>query len=273
MAGIRRIAETKYATGTASKQDALRAEVESYQLEHEAIQLERMRRETLATLNTLLNRAPYEALPPPADLPEPQTLPPSQDYLTAALAARPELRALEARIKADHARVELAQRNFYPDFNASAGYNSLWGEQELRTTIGVSVNIPLHWGRLRAAEAEAKARLSSNEWNLVGERNQLLAEVQKNYDRLVESRHVLDLYRKRLLPAARDNLEAARSDYSSRAGDFLSLTSAERNLHQTELRSAQAAADVYAREAELERSVGHAVPSDTTQPVGATSHE
>ncbi|MGH8538493.1 MAG: TolC family protein [Gammaproteobacteria bacterium] len=252
------LAELRYSTGSGSKQDALRAEVESNMLEHRAIVLDRERREALTRLNTLLNRVPDQALPPPADLPEPEALPSAETLRRLALARRPELLALGARMAAQGARIDLARRDFYPDFDVSARYDTFWDRDEQRLALGLSVNVPLDQTKRQAALDEARATRMRTELAIAERRAAIAGEVQRAYDRVEESKHVLALYRQKLLPLAAENLQAAQADYEAGAGDFLTLLSAEQNLLRTELTAIRARADYYRRLAMLEYSAGGA---------------
>ena len=260
---FRRIAEARYSTGQASKQDALRADVEFNLLKHRAIVLERQRRDSLARINTLLNRAPDERLPLPAKLSEPGPLPSAQALRARAAQARPELKALAAHIEASKSTTDLARRAFYPDFNLKAGYNSLWNQDEKRLTVGVGINLPLDRSKRRAAEDAARARTMQAQWALTDKAAIIAGEVQHAYDRVEESHHVLTLYRERLLPLAEENLAAAKVDYQGGSGDFLSLLTTEKNLIQTRLQVEQALADVHRHLAALERAVGSLTPLST----------
>jgi len=253
---FKRIAETKYATGRASKQDALRADVELNMLRHQAIVLERQRREVLARLNTLLNRAPDLPVPPPAVPADPRALPAPAALRAAALERRPDLRALDARVAAQQTRVELADRDFYPDFNMMAGYNTLWDMQEKRFTVGVGINLPLDVSKRRAALGEAKANARRVELERVDRRAEIEGEVQRAFDAVDEARHVLALYRDKLVPLAEENLDAARADYQAGSGDFLNLVSAEKNLIETQLGAARAMANYHRHLAMLALGVG-----------------
>lgn len=260
---FRRIAEARYSTGQASKQDALRADVEFNLLKHRAIVLERQRRDSLARINTLLNRAPDEPLPLPAKLSEPESLPSAQTLRARAIQAHPQLKALAAQIEAAKSTTGLARRAFYPDFNLKAGYNSLWNQGEKRLTVGVGINLPLDRSKRRAAEDAARARTMQAQWALTDKAAVIAGEVQRAYDRVEESRHVLTLYRERLLPLAEENLAAAKVDYQGGSGDFLSLLTTEKNLIQTRLQVEQALADVHRHLAALERAVGSLTPLST----------
>lgn len=249
------IAEIKYSAGRASKQDALRAEVERVLLEHRDIVLERHRRDVLANINTLLQRLPDQPLPLPAGLPETIPLPTVEQLRKLALEHHPELRVLVARTQASRYRERLAERNDYPDITLNAGYNTLWNQSEKRFTVGASINIPLQ-GKRRAAKDEARAmtlRLDSQQRAKV---SQLMGDVQRAMEKVRESEHVLSLYHNRLLPLAEENLEAAQSDYEAGSGNFLDLISAEKNLMQTRLQREQALADYHRRLAALEHIVG-----------------
>ncbi|HED17881.1 MAG TPA: TolC family protein, partial [Gammaproteobacteria bacterium] len=242
---FRRIAEARYSTGQASKQDALRADVEFNLLKHRAIVLERQRRDSLARINTLLNRAPDERLPLPAKLSEPGPLPSAQTLRSLAVQVRPEFKALTAHIEASRSTIDLARRAFYPDFNLKAGYNSLWNQDEKRFTVGVGINLPLDRSKRRAVEDAARARTMQAQWRLTDEAAVVAGDVQRAYDRVEESHHVLTLYRDRLLPLAEENLAAAKVDYQGGSGDFLSLLTTEKNLMQTQLQVEQAVAELH----------------------------
>ncbi len=262
---FQRIAETKYAAGTASKQDALHAEVERYHLEHRGIVLERLRKFARARINTLLHRSPELALPPP---PEAVEQPGSRAEVLVlreqAVNSRPELQALVHRLSSRRARLELAGKEYYPDFTVMGAYNSLWQNDDQRFLVGAVINIPLQFGRRRAAEAEALAKLGEIEARLAEGVDKVALEVTDAYDKLVESEHVVTLYRSKVIPSATENLEAAKSGYESSKVDFLALITAEKNLMLVELEYEQALTAYHQRVATLERVVGGSV-GETSQ--------
>ncbi|MGH8580308.1 MAG: TolC family protein [Gammaproteobacteria bacterium] len=253
---FRHITEIKYSTGLASKQDALQADVEFNMLAHRAILLERERREVLAAINKLLNRARDRPLPVPAPLPAPVAPPDAAALRARAMNGQPELKILAARIQSSRARTELASREFYPDFELVTGYDSFWDREEQRFTVGVSINIPLDRTKRRAAADEYRALMKQAKWELAEKRSTLAGEVQRAYDRVQETLHVLALYRERLLPIAAENLEAAKADYAAGQRDFLTLVNAEKNVMQADLGERQSLADYHRHLAELERFVG-----------------
>jgi len=254
---FRTIAELKYSTGRASKQDALRAEMEQAMLEHAAIVLLRKKRNIQANLNTLLNRAPDNLIPSPGSLPTENLLPAIDHLQQLALSNHPEIKALLTAEKASDAQVKLAERDYFPDFRIHAGYNSLWAQEEKRYTVGLGINIPLALSKRSARVNEKRAHKQQLKWQLVEKKAGIAGAVQQAYNSVLESRHVLKLYREKLLPLAEENLQAARSDYQSGKGSFLELVSVEKNLIQTQLNQARALADYHNRLGKLARHVGN----------------
>jgi len=253
---FRATAESRYSTGRASKQDALRAEVEQTMLEHQAIVLDRKKRNIQAQINTLLNRSPVHVVTPPAGLPEPGPLPEVQQLREKAMTVHPVLKNLLARKQAQQSRLELARKNYFPDFDVSAGYNTLWNQRSKRFTVGVSVNVPIGLSKRSARVDENQAGVQQIKWQLSDKQAEIAGTVQQTYDSVQESRHVLTLYRDKLLPIAEENLQAAKADYQAGKGNFLDLVSAEKNLITTQLGSVKSLAEYHQRLAMLATTVG-----------------
>ena len=87
-------------------------------------------------------------------------------------------------------------------------------------------------------------------------RDEVRLGVRSGADRLAEARHVVRLFRDRLLPAARDQVDAARSGFETGRNSFLALIDAERNLRNVELGYEETLADLGRRRAELDRALG-----------------
>jgi outer membrane protein TolC len=67
---------------------------------------------------------------------------------------------------------------------------------------------------------------------------------------------VLALYQSRLLPAARDQVEAARASFETGESSFLALIDAERNLRAVRLGREEARRELSRSHAELQRAIG-----------------
>ena len=255
---FQRIATTRYEAGEASQQDPIQAEVERTHALHREVVLETSLRVTAEQINALLHRAPKATLPPPPRRVAAAHDPPDDtDALIAqALADVPELAAAEARIGAEESRVTLARREYFPDFTVVGSYNRLWQEDDLQPFVGLQLNVPLQVGRRKAAVDEAEARLEAARSHRLAVEDEVRLGVQSGTDRLGEARHVERLYRDLLLPAARDQVDAARSGFETGRNSFLALIDAERNLLTVTLGYEEALANLGRRRAELDRARG-----------------
>jgi len=279
---VQRLAETKYAAGTASKQDALQAKVERYHLEHRGIMLERMREVARARINRLLHRAPRSPLPPPisrADPPGARPAPP-ETLTERAVDSRPELQALVEQWRARQVAYTLAKRESFPDFNLLGAYNSIWQNEDQRWLVGLGINLPIQLGRRRAARLEALAETKRLAAEWATRTDAIAHEVTEAHARLVETAHVIALYEREFRPAAQENASAARAGYAAGKNDVLALLAAEKHSMLVELAYHRALADYHQQQAELTYAAGRAKgdPSKPRQPEdqttsGETHHE
>lgn len=244
-------------TGQVPEQDVLQAEVEIGRQKDRSLMLERMQRVARARLNLLLHRSPEAALPPPVRRVEiAEDLPKIADLQAQALARRPDLQALADRIRADQAAIALARKEFCPDVEATAAYDTIMGNgpmRDLAAQIGLRVNLPVRTGRRCAALAEAEARLAQHQAELARLSDQVQFQVQEAFELVVEGSKVVRLYHDTVLPAAEANVKAAQTAYLAAKTPFLSLIEAQRNLVSLRDRYYEVIAEYLRRRATLER--------------------
>src|SRR5205085_443508 len=160
-------------------------------------------------------------------------------------------------------------KEFCPDFEVMAAYDTMMGNgpaRDLAPQVGVRVNVPIQRERRRAAVAEAEGRLAERRAQLDGRIDQVNFQLQEAYEQVRESEQILRLYEKTILPAARRNVEAARSAYETRTAPFLTLIEAQRSRVALLDRSYEALADYFRRRAMLERIVGAPLPATAIEP-------
>jgi cobalt-zinc-cadmium efflux system outer membrane protein len=266
---LRRAALSRYAAGLVGESDPLMAEVEQSRLEREAIDGERQRDVARAQLNALLHRAWDAPLPPPpAGFDAPGAAPPLAELVAAAVRTRPEIAGAEARALASQARLTLAGREWLPDVGVMAAYDRFMMEDAYRPMVGVSVNLPLGFGRNAAAKREARAGVAEATALVAAEQGRVAFEVQVAYLDVLNTAHAAELVRDSELPANRRALGAARAGYESGRNDFLTLVNAARDLARTQLEEISALAEHRLALAELERAVGVMLPGSVREPRG-----
>lgn len=250
------VTKVKYSTGRSSKQNMLRAEVEEAMLEQQTIVLRRKKRNIQARINKLLNRLPDESVPPPAQLPNPQLLPNVRILREKALVSHPALKALNAHQDASQIKLKLAQYEYYPDFNITVGYNSLWDRDEKRFTVGVGINIPLGQDKRDAKVDESRSRTMQMKWKITDKQAEIVSAVQQAYNNVEESRLILALYHHKLLPLAKETLRAVKDNYRVGEGDFLDVVSANKELMDKQLSSIKVLTNYHRHLATLVYRVG-----------------
>ncbi len=255
---IQRAAEAQYETGRGSQQDPIQAAIELAYVDRQKIALDAKRAVLVAQMNGLMHRPPESPLPPPpAELDLPPLEPTNSAQLQRqALAQRPELKARRSELRAREVSRELADRESYPDFGVMASYSSMWEMPEHQWMLGFSVNLPIQLGRRKAAVAASEARIAEVEAKLMGQSDEIRVEVEEARQRVLEAAAVVRLYRERLMPAARAQIEAARAAYVTGNGMFQSLIEAERSLRSVELEYQEALAALGQARAQLLRTLG-----------------
>ncbi len=256
---IRKTADDRFRASQSPQQDLLQADVEIGQQRKRRLTLDRMRRVTQARINTLMHLPPDTLLPPPPETLKPAESPPAVEELRArAIAQRPDVQALANRIEAERASLGLARKEYYPDVEVMSAYDAFWqpSEKDLRPMVGIRMNIPLYTDRRRGAISEAKARLAERIAELASQTDQVNLQVQEAYEQVLESEKSVRLYNKTILPAANENVKAARTAYVAGGIPFLSLIEAQRNLVGLRESYYEELAEYYRRRATLERVTG-----------------
>jgi cobalt-zinc-cadmium efflux system outer membrane protein len=260
MREFRQTAQNKYQANQVTQQDVLQADVELADLDRRRLELERMHRVSIARINTLLRHPPNAFLPPsPHRLATIDGVPQAEVLQQIALERRPDLAAIRSRVESEQAAVALACKEYYPDVEIVGRYDTFWQPEstmgDLRGQIGVNINLPIYRGRLNAAVNEATFRLSQRRAEYEQRVLDIQYEVQSAYEQLDESRKAVHLYADRIIPAAEQNVAAARTNYDVAKMTFLALAQSERQLIELREKQQDAIANYHRRLAELQRVI------------------
>lgn len=275
------VSEAHYSSGMGNQADVLRLRVEAARLADEATVLTEERRATLARLNAALSQPSDAAVAVPT-LPERIARLAVRDsttriaFVSSALGSRvadspipsvdslqaianrhnPSLRAHEAMIAVQAARVELARKEHLPDFDVSVQYGQRDGFSDM-VTATVSIPLPLQKGRNQDAQvAEARSELAALEAEHHTMRHELAAKVAELHSALERGRSQLALYVKAILPQARATLSTASVGYQVGRVEFISLLEAQATLFEYETQYHGALTDFAKTLALLEEQVG-----------------
>ena len=261
-------ARRQYEANLVMQQDVLQAEVELAEGERRRIELERMRRTSIARLNTLVHRPPDCPVPqPPPSLSVDGTPAPPELLRQVAQRQRPDLASMRAKLQAESASVSLAYKEFYPDFEIMGRYDRFWQPTDtfgdLQGQFGVNMNVPIYLEKRRAAAREAMFKLRRQRADYEQQIDDVNQEVESAYAQVIEMQAIVQLYADRTLPAAERNVGSARNDYVANRGDFLRLVSAQRQSLMLQEKYQEAIVGYLSRRAELERAIGGPLPVES----------
>ena len=226
---LEEIARAQTASGTATLQDVLRAQIEQERLRIEIVNLEDSRHPLLAQLKAGLGLHADQPDPPMPQQFESTPLDLTSDQLLAtALARNPRLNQMQAEVRMAETGIRLAHQSKLPDFNVGVEADVKASPVMWRPTLGVTLpiwrdKIASEIAAAQALKGAAQARLSAEQIQLAvafADRSFLYREATRNLQLLTES----------LLPKATQALAVARAGYSSGKVDFINLLDAERSL-------------------------------------------
>ncbi|MGQ0669108.1 MAG: TolC family protein [Actinomycetota bacterium] len=253
---LARMVETRYEVGKAAQPDVLKAQVELSKALTSLVTLEQERETAQAALNAALGRTPRDqvGVPVPRDF-TPFTLR-IDELERLAQDQRPELAAAERAIQKARAAVDLANRQYLPDFTVGVTYK-IESPGPNHWEVGVSINIPWLYTKSRydARVQEAAAQAANARAIHDGLRIQTLSGVKDLSEKVKASERLVILYKTSILPQASQALEAAIVGYQTGQVDFLTLLESQRSLRETERAYFASWVDFEQRQAELERIV------------------
>ena len=250
---------SKYELGTQSQADVLMAETETGRLHETRLDLERQIAEAESELNVLMNRPASSPLGRPAPL-SATSLPGSLEELhEKALAQRPELHIVQKRIEAATARVALAKRQWIPDPEIRVEARQFNGSGKAIQEYDTGIFLKIPWSnrsKYRAGVEEARRALESSEHELEARRAETLGMIRSQLKKIETLQHHYELFSERLVPLARQTVEARRLNYESARATLLELLTAQRTAQETESTMQQHLSDYLTALAELDAMVG-----------------
>jgi cobalt-zinc-cadmium efflux system outer membrane protein len=218
-----KIAEASYSVGKGIQQDVLKAQVEVSKLIDQLTVLEQREQTAEARLNSLLFRELETPVGKPEEIKPRDFTYSLTDLREMALTNYPLLKAQRRRIDREQYGVELAQKDFYPDFNIGFTYFNRPGLPEMYA-VNVGVKIPLYfWQKQRPAVAEATASAATEKQRLENATTLLFFRIKDRYLAATTAQRLVKLYGTTIIPQSSLSLESAISGYEVGKVDFLTL--------------------------------------------------
>jgi outer membrane protein TolC len=223
MRKILRISEARYEVGKAAQQDIFKAQT---QLSIMETRIERSRQELRSgevEINSLLDRPPDSRIERPVET-DPAPLRAGLDELMKQVREdAPILRREQKMIERTELALNLARKEYYPDYTVSGGYYYM-GSMAPMYTARVDFKLPAYfWRKQRAGVAEQAANVSAAKHSYDAANQTLSFRVKDDYLMAETSYRLMNMYSTTVIPQASLALESGLASYQTGAVDFLSV--------------------------------------------------
>lgn len=256
------IAEKHYGVGLGSQADALKAQTQVSRIVDELLRLARERPAIEAELIRALGRNANIPVPVPESPQLREETLSLESLRETALSRRPQLLALQSIVARNEKAMDLARRNYYPDFDLRLAYgqrdNMLDGSRRPdMVTLTVAVNLPV-WreNKLTPRIAEAVAKRDQAQSMYEAQRNEVTASLRQQMALAEQNLQSARLYRTAILPQARLTVESALAAYRVNRVDFLTLLDSQMTVFNYEISLVTAMASYNKALAEIDLLTG-----------------
>jgi outer membrane protein TolC len=221
---VTKIAEARYRVGQGNQQDVLKAQLEQTKLLRETAMHHQEHYSLQAQLQQLLNRSANQ----PDVIPETLTETPLNytvdELLEKVRAENPEIRGQEEMVRRQALEVEMARKDFYPDFNLQYMWQHTAEQFRDYYMLSFGVRIPIHRSRKQRPElAQAAEELNRSRREYEGQVQQSYFDVRDQYLQAETAARIVRMYREGLIPQAAGTFKAGLAAYEANRQDFETL--------------------------------------------------
>lgn len=238
------IARAKYAVGKGLQQDVLLAELELSRLTSREAQLAGKRRRIQATLNGLLNRVPEHPITLPAAPPSEKLpiLDPVARLARFALERRDLIQAIELKLEAADSRIELAEKDRWPDFQVGVGYADRQGSDPIRgsrsdfLSIMLSINVPLYSKQKQGKALQQRIHDREYERYRLSDTIRIIeTEIGVQSAEYMAAREQALLLKNEIIPQAEQTVSSMLAGYEANKVDFLNVVNGQIMLYNASI--------------------------------------
>jgi cobalt-zinc-cadmium efflux system outer membrane protein len=222
---VEQAAESRYRNGLGNQQEVLQAQLERTKLLREINRNQLERGKMQATLKNLLNRSQDSPEISAAELPESAPIYNFDQLLAEAQNNNPDLAGMQKMVERQGLQIDLAKKDFYPDFNVQGMWQRTDPSQfRAYYQFTVGMRIPIYRSRKQRpelAQAESDRDRAKSEYEVQSQ--QTAFQLRQQFISAEKSAELLKIYREGLIPQARAALQAGMTAYQSNRQDFQAL--------------------------------------------------
>jgi cobalt-zinc-cadmium efflux system outer membrane protein len=256
---VQEASEARYRVGQGNQQDVLKAQLQHTKILQEIVHHHQEEGLLEAQIKQVLGR-PQQSADIVAETLTIRRLPYSAaELLQKASEQNPDVHSKQASIRQRETQVDLAHKNFRPDFNVQYNYEHTGSQTRDYYMATFGIRLP-NRGRQKAELAEAQENQERARQELDAESQRVLSEVQQQFVRAKTSEDRLKIYSDGLVPQSEATFQSALSAYQSNKQDFESLLSGFLDVLNLDLEYRNELVEHESALAELERLTGVDLP-------------
>ena len=218
-------ANARYRSGMGNQQEIIQAQLQETKLFREITENELERGKAQAQLKQLLNRPQSSPDVDTVELSDTTATYTYDQLLSAARTNNPEIAGAQKMVEKQGLQVDLAKKDFYPDFNLQYMWQRTDPTQfRAYYMLTFGVRVPIYRKRKQQpelAQAEADHSRARSEYEMQSQH--VAFELRQQYLEAEKSEELLKIYREGLLPQARAEVQAGLAAYQSNRLDFQAL--------------------------------------------------
>ena len=222
---VEQASESRYRSGLGNQQDVLQAQLERTKLLREITMNQLEFGKVQSEMKNLLNRSQSSPDIATSELSESKPAYNFDQLLTEAKASNPDLAGIQKVVERQGLQVDLAKKDFYPDFNVQGMWQRTDPSQyRAYYQFTVGMRIPIYRSRRQRpelAQAESDRDRAKSEYETQSQ--QTAFQLRQQFLSAEKSAELLKIYREGLIPQARAGLQAGMAAYQSNRQDFQAL--------------------------------------------------
>lgn len=263
------LSRARYEQGVGLQQAVVKLQAEITRDQNRLEELRQQRVDLEAVLNSLRDLPPATPVGNVTPGAKPEIKMNLEELYQVGRDNRPEIQAALLQIEKNEKRIDLAEKDYWPDVTIGAGFTNVIGrndpaglmnppDQNGKNIYGVTVgiNIPVHRSKYDAAVAQAtEEKIASREGyrDVVNSMNASIRSIAFGAETLDRQ---IALFENTLIPQAEQALKSSEAAYSTGEVGVLDLLDSERVLLNVRLSLAKFDSDYMKSLAEMERAVG-----------------
>src|SRR5438552_6450400 len=256
---VQEASESRYRVGVGNQQDVLKAQLQHTKILQEIAHHHQEEGLLEAQIKQVLGR-PQESADIVVETLTLRAFPyTAAELLQRAREQNPDVHSKQASIRQQEAKVEMAHKNFRPDFNVQYTYEHTGSQARDYYMATFGIRLP-NRGRQKAELAEAQENQERTRQELDAESQRVFSEVQQQYVRAKTAEERLKIYSDGLVPQSEATFQSALSAYQSNRQDFESLLSGFLDVFNLDLEYRNELVEHESALAELERLSGVDLP-------------